>query len=346
MANKKAAAEALLDAHVRFVVDALDGAALKTIVEEEIDEAFVNMKKLRLGDVSTRTSVKATARAFVSNVELADRAGDVVVDIARTLQAHAVHDRTTLGNVVPDDLFERGLDRVLAMKPLHEKLARTIISSPLYAAFASDLLYGGIKGYLAQSAVTLNIPGAQSVMKFGRAMLSKATPDLEASIEEGLKKYIARVIEASAGSNVDFLLSDEALAMFRDSAGQVWERMKVLHIGDFREAIRAADVETFARIAFEGWLQLRRSRYFRTLLDAAVDRFFDLYEDEPLTKLLDDFGITREVLLAEILRHLPHAVGALKKKKMLEPLVRRRLRAFYQSGVVEKVLDDHFAQSE
>ena len=59
MAGKKpTAAEALLNAHVRFITDELGGASLKGIVEEEIDEALINLRKLRLGDLVTRAAIK------------------------------------------------------------------------------------------------------------------------------------------------------------------------------------------------------------------------------------------------------------------------------------------------
>lgn len=82
----------------------------------------------------------------------------------------------------------------------------------------------------------------------------------------------------------------------------------------------------------------RTRQYYRTLIDAGIDAVFDRYGDSTLLDLLQDFGITRQLVLAEALRYAPPVLQMLKKKKLLEPVIRRNLQGFYRSGAVETAL--------
>jgi hypothetical protein len=54
--------------------------------------------------------------------------------------------------------------------------------------------------------------------------------------------------------------------------------------------------------------------------------------------LLDDLGISREIMLREAMRFAPHVIKVLNKKKLLEPVIRRNLARFYHSDAARAVL--------
>jgi hypothetical protein len=332
-------AEELLNAHVAFLAEELSGPGLQALVEEEIDEALVNLRKLRVSDITTRSAVKSTLHALILQPAWQDPLRDLAESLVQALHGDAVHSRTAVADLVDDERFQTLLELSVDMAPLRERVVREIISSPLYAAFAADLLYAGIKGYLLENVVARRIPGAQSMMKLGRAVLSKATPDLEATIEEGLKKYIIDAVQASTEGSIRFLLGDQAIRLFRRSANEVWQRARDTDLGQMRDAVTPEEVQTLAHTGYQLGATLRHSRWLRTLGDTAIDTFFELYESRPVAELLDQLGIHRDALVEETMRHAPKLMATLKKKKMLEPLLRRRLRGFYRSGAVERVLE-------
>jgi len=53
---------------------------------------------------------------------------------------------------------------------------------------------------------------------------------------------------------------------------------------------------------------------------------------------MDDIGIERSMMLREAMRFGPHVLGVLKKKKLLEPMVRRSLERFYRSDKAAAIL--------
>ncbi|GAC1629145.1 MAG: hypothetical protein NVS9B10_19960 [Nevskia sp.] len=333
-----ARAQALFEAQVKYIVDDLAGAGLKALIEEEVDAALVSATQLKLGEAVTRQMIKDTARVFAVELEPGPGVPELVGEIARKLYAHKIHDRTRPGDLLADPQVAELLDKGLELESLREKLIREVVTSPLYAGFASDLLYRGITGYLAQNAVTRNIPGASSVMKLGRAALSKAKPDLEASLEESLKKYIARSVQASTERSAEFLIEHADNDLLREIGLDLWQKLKALPIGALRQDIGGDDIEEIFVEVYEIWRSVRRTDYYRLLIEAGIDGFFDKYEDETLATLLDDLGVTRELMIAEGLRYGPAIVRKLHKKKLLEPVVRRRLQGFYASPALAALL--------
>jgi hypothetical protein len=337
--HKTATTDALLDAHVHFVLDQIGGESLQPLIESELDAILAGAGKLKLNDCVTRKMIKDTALAYAADLELGAGIPELVGDVARALYAHDVHAKTAFGDLLGDEHFGDILDKALELKSLREKIVHEAVASPLYASFASDLLYNGIKGYLSQNAVTRNIPGASSMMKLGKSVLSKATPNLEASIEESLKKYIGQTVKATSKSSAGFLLRHANDDTIRELAQEFWARIKPLKVSALREDVSGLDVEEGFVTAYEFWRDLRRSAYYRVLIGAGIDAFFDKYGDSSLAELLDDLGIDRAIMLREAMRFAPHVIKALNKKKLLEPVIRRNLARFYHSAAARVILD-------
>lgn len=333
----KATANALLDAHVRHVLDQLDHH-LPQLVSDELDAGLALAAKLTLNDCVTRKMIKDTALAYAADLELGAGIPELVGDVARAVYAHEIHEHTRFGDLLDEGHFREILDQALELKSLREKLVHEAIASPLYAEFASDLLYNGIKGYLAENAVTRNIPGASSMMKLGKTMMSKATPRLEASIEEGLKKYIGQSVKATSRHSAGFLLKHADDDTLRALAQAFWERIKPMKVATLREDLSSLHVEEGFVTAYEFWRSLRQGKFYRTLIGAGIDAFFDKYGDATLAELLADLGITRDIMQREALRFAPHVLKMLSKKKLLEPVVRRNLARFYHSPAALAVL--------
>ncbi len=335
---KKDVAQLLLDAHVQFIAEQIEGKALKALIETELDNLLEDAGKLTLKSVVSAAAVKQTVRVFAVELEVGSGIPELVGDVARAVHAHESHGRTRFGDLISDRLFGEFLDQLLEQKTLREKLVHEVTANPIYSAFVSDLLYEGIKGYLSQNAVTRNIPGAGAMMKLGKSMMSKATPSLEASIEESLKKYIGRSVQATARKSAELFLEHADEAALRDAALDAWARLKTLKVSSLRDEIDGRAVEEAFVSIYELWHELRGGEYYSALIHAGIDAVFDKYGNATLRELLEDFGIVRELMLAEAMRYAPPVIKVLKKKKMLDPMIRRLLEPFYRSGAVEKVL--------
>lgn len=343
MPKKKSAAgiaDALLDAHVAYIVGQLTGEGLRDLIAEHLDALLADAAKLKLKDVVTARMIKDTARTYAAEIELGAGLPELVTAIARELYAHKIHDRTALKDVVVHARYEEFVDKILELDTLREKLVRAAATSPIYIAFASDLLYHGIRGYIARgSEFTRGVPGAGSMMNLGRSMLNKASPGIENTLDDNLRKYVARSVEVTSRTSAEFVLQHLNEDALRRMTREIWDKLKFEPFGSLREDLGDDDIEDLFVIGYEFWRELRRTEIYTTLIDAGVDVFFETYGHTSLTALLDEIGVTRQIMLDEAMHYAPHVLKALKRKKLLAPIVRRGLEGFYRSGAVERALE-------
>ncbi|MDD3763356.1 MAG: hypothetical protein PHP86_08725 [Nevskiales bacterium] len=334
-------ADALLEAHVRHVVERLSEPALRTWLEGEVDAVLADARQLKLKDAVTPTQIKRTARAFAVEMEPAGGLPELIALTARRIHAHPVFERTTPNDLVTHQRYEDSVDKFVELRTLREKIVREAVASPVYIAFATDLLFHGIKDYLARSSeLTRGIPGANSVMKFGKSMVSRASPGLEASIDENLRRYVERSVRSTARSSAEFVLrhlNDDAL---RDMAREIWDRSKFTPLSSLREDISADDVEDLFVTGYEFWRELRTTPFYQELIDCGIDTLFERYGSTSLTELLEEIGVTRDMIIGEGMRYLPRVIKLLQRKKLLEPAIRRQLEPFYRSEAVAGILRD------
>lgn len=335
---KPGPAQALLDAHVAFVVEELCGESLPRLIGNLLDFALEQARGIVLESVVTRDMIKATARTYAIELDMQAGIPELVGDIARTLHAHPIHRDTKLSDLVSPRRFEDLLDHALALKSIRRRLIGELIASPLYESIASDLLYNGIRDYLGRSTLADGIPGARSAFKLGRAVVRRATAGFEDAIEDGLKQHIGRSLGSVSQKTAQPLLDGEHDDSLRDVALDSWRRLRGLSIGELREDLSALDVEELFVTLYEWWKELRATPFVAAMIDTGIDTFFDRYGEQTLAEFLDDLGVDRTLMLAEAMRFAPHVLARLHAEGRLEPAVRRGLEPFYLSGRVEQVL--------
>lgn len=328
-------AQAMLDAHVAFHLEQLTGDHLATEIEEMLDFLLGWARKIKLADVVTPSMIKATVHKYAIDMEPGPGLPELVAQTARRLYQHPGHDQALIKDLLSDDAFQDLLDKSVDMEELRERIISETVNNPVYTDLISDVLYHGIRDFITQNPLTKKIPGAQSMMKLGKSVMDRATPNME----EVVIKYIRKNLNASLRQSEQFLnrmMTKEKLAAV---VTDVWDKVKIEPVSRFRDYVSEEDVEDFFVIGYEYWRQFRKTEFFRSLADAGVDFFFDLYGKSSLQHLLDELGISRDMLLDDALHYGPHVVRALNKKGVLEPLIRRQLTPFYSSEAAGKLLD-------
>ena len=331
-------AQQLLDAQVQFTLKRLTGDELQQSIQDNVDQLLAVAEKLKLSEVVKPAQVKQVALRYASDLQLDAGIPELIGLIARKLYDHKIHERTTLEELLPDRMFAQYLDKALEMEPLRERLIAETISNPIYSALISDVLYNGIKGYLANSKLAERIPGARSALKLGRAMASKARPDLESNLDEGLRNYVRKSTKANLQSSEAFLNKMFSSDQIREVILDIWAEHKHHTVAEARDFVGKLDLEEIIVLGYEHWQHLRQTPLYKTLIEAGIEQFFKRYGKHTLSNLLDDIGIERQMLLDDAMLFLPPALQALQAKKLLEPVVRANLAPFYESPEVGKLL--------
>ncbi|HEX6591392.1 MAG TPA: hypothetical protein VF050_05290, partial [Moraxellaceae bacterium] len=278
-------------------------------------------------------------RGYAVELELSGAIPELVGDIARTLNEHPIHNFTTIGDLLPDDLFREFLDKVLEMRELREHIVHEAVANPVYSALASDVVMEGIRGYVQQTAERARrIPGAGRAARLGQGLLANVLPALEENMDESLRRYLRKSMQGVLQRSEEFLLEHFHEEKVRELALDVWDILKEKRLADIKQGLGSTDVEEFFVIGYEAWRELRLTPFYSALIDSGIDCFFDKYGDSSLREILDEMGITREIAIRDAMRFAPPVLATLKKKKLLEPVIRRNLEGFYQTSAVTKIL--------
>jgi uncharacterized protein YjiS (DUF1127 family) len=126
--------------------------------------------------------------------------------------------------------------------------------------------------------------------------------------------------------------------VWRDAIWQLWQAIRDESIAQFAEGLNPLDIEEFFVLSYDEWRRLRQTEYIQRLIYAGIDVFFDAYEDTPLTDLLDDVGITRTHMLAEVARFAPKVIQVLDNHGYIRQLLQRQLAPFYQSDATLNII--------
>lgn len=331
----------LLDAHVAFVIEQLGGKKLRPFVEELLNATLDAAGTQTLESLVSRETVKAAITHYVVDFELGNRAQEIIRDLARALHDNPAHDRTRLADLLSQARFEELVDQVLALQSVRRQLVTEVIGSPVYERMASDLLYNGIRDYLMRgAAVSAFIPGARSAMKLSRAVIGRATSGIEASLEEGIKKYLGSSVGRVSLKTAEPMLDGTHDATLREAAVKSWQHFGKTRLGDLRGQLSAGDMEPIYLTLLECWKELRTTPLVHAVISDGVARFFDKYGEQPLDAFLDQLSISRSRIADEAQRFGPQIFQALQKAGRLDALVRGILEPFYRSGRVEAALKD------
>lgn len=330
-------AEALLNAHMAYMIRRITGDGFEAWVRAELDADLQNARLLTLNEVMTTDLIREVVYQFALELDLGGGVLELVASVARALHGHPVHQHTTLGQILPDATFEEFLDKLLELREVREQLVAELISNPLYAELATSLLEQGVRGYLDHAVATTRLPGARSLVRLGRGALQALPGDVEEALEVRLHAYLRRALQGLlAGSGQTLLeLADTRL---RDSILDIWDALKTRPLADGLHQLTALDLEEFFVLGYEYWRELRQSDFARSIIDAGIDTFFEVYGNTTLYDLLAEIGIDHEIMVEQALRFGPPVIGVLHARGMLEALLRRQLEGFYASPEAAAIL--------
>ena len=335
---------ALLDAHVAWIIARLEGPAFEAEVTRHLDGFLSDIRKIKLKDVIRARDIHDTVQKYAAELDLGGAMPELVGDIVRHLFDLKIHEKTRLVDVLPDKHFRELLDKLLEFSALREMLIQHAVHSPVFSSMITDLLYQGIVDYTTQNTKRAErLPGARSAMKLGKAVVTKARPDISTTVSDGIKKQVRRNAEDRMRASESHLNSTFESEDFRDMLLDAWDDYKTLHIAEIRRHINSLDLEEFFVILYEYWRHLRQTEIFSTMVNAGIDRVLAMFGDMDLATVLKEIGITREMMIDDALRFAPPVIQHLKKRKMLQPALRRSLEGFYNSQEVIDILDKHVA---
>lgn len=331
--------DTLLEAHVKHEMAALKGAKLKKFLEQEVDELLGYAEKLPLARLISVDQVMGVIQRIAIDMELDGGIPELAAEMAAEVLKAPVQAETTLGEIFTREQASGFVEEALELRQQRERIISEIMAHPVYQELVSNLVYHGLVNYLYEdNLITRSVPGVGSVMKFGKRMANKAVPGLDETFERRIKTWLSDSLPGLIVRSEQFLhraLTDEEL---RDSVMAAWVSLENSTIAELQDGLGEVELQEFVVLGYDFWLNFRKTAYFEGCTRAVVEHLFAKCGDLPVMDLLNDIGVTREVIVTEIEQLGLPIIEVLNKEGYLEALVRRRLGSFYKSAAAKKLL--------
>lgn len=331
-------ADQLLDAQVRFHLDRLSGDDLAATVSGLAEQLLDASAGHQLEDLVDREAIKDIVGRALATVPGSAAIGGIL-DMATSVAYDGPDEPYPIGDLVDRERVEALVDGVLALNPVLERALERLTASPLVGTVASRFM-GRIVGEVLQAnrAVTDKVPGLGSLMSFGTSAASKvmgaADKQFEGLIGDTMGKGGTFAVRRLNKIVIETLRDPTT----REAVLQVWDLVAEQRVVGLSEVVERDDISGVVDAAHDLAIGAAASDPVAHLGAVVVDAFFDQFGGYTPTELLDELDLSREDLVADLVRIAPGAVGALRESGDLERILRAQLEPFYSSDEVRALL--------
>lgn len=321
-----------LEAHVEHELNRFKDGCYKQTIEEEVPAIFEWVKKIKLKDVVTPDQIIGIIRRNVVELPVAGGVTEMAGEMSQKVLASRHNKKTSLEDIFARKQYDDIVDKVGGLKNARKDLIRRFVNSSVYSQQISEVLFTGIKEYmLAENIIAKKVPGVSSLIKVGKFAVNKTMPSLEAAIEKKVKDYIESNLENTIRRSEKSLTSYFDETRIVDTGEEIWESIAETKLSEYFSAIDDNDMEDFILIGYDFWLHFRSTKYFKGIYTELVKYFFKKYGDRELDVILEDVGVTREMVIGELVEMISPGIEKALSMGYLEERIRARLESFYLS---------------
>lgn len=330
-------AQALLDAHTRHVMKQLSGKALDVLIDEEVALAC---DWLAARPVTALADAKRVREFLLRNVfEITP--SERLLDQIGTLAIHALKSplnaKTRVDALLAASEYELIAERLIAMEEVREDLVHAFMQNPEITHLISDIIYNGIKNYLAENSnIAKKVPGMSSLMKVGKGMMERMGTD--SVVENALKNYVRHNTRATMEMSERLVLQALETPKLQAASHKLWQHLHTKHLDVATRHVSERQVREAVEIGSAVWNHFRKTTYAHALLGELVDAWFKKWGKEPALTVLETIGLDRQRLPGEVKKFLEPLLAELTSSGHLEARVRAHLEVFYSSKEVGKLL--------
>ncbi len=333
----------LFEAHVAHELAIFNPKRFESFLDKEIKHVLSHANQTKLKDWLGPETIKELVHEHVVEAAIPGSIADIAGQLSESVFTSDFHKKTTLKQILSRAQFEEFVDKALELKEQRNNGLDKLIDLPIYTDLISGILFQSIIHYIYENnLISKNVPGVSSLLKAGKKFMHKAAPNLGSGIEDSVRSYIANSLELIIIESKAFLSESVSEEDLKDSAMALWERIEDTPLSKFQKGMSSLDLTEFIALGYNFWLSFRKTTYFKSCYETAINVFFDIYSEYTLEELLEEFQVTPKKISSEIKRFSPLLMKGLSASGYLESAVRRHLQEFYSSpAALEMVSQDH-----
>ncbi len=316
-------AKALLDAQVAFYMRDLKGARLERLIRNALDSLLNIAETLQLENVVTVEQIWETAHFYAVHLDMKAAVPEITAATAQTLLEYLRLQTTTLEELFPLHYVRDLLLKSIEMHQLRQNHLGLIRENAAVASTFAEFILQRFAEWSRERLPKIVHPVLQRLFQ---------TP----ALQDPLHEMLMNLVQLGLNEAIDQLNHMDQANML-ELCLDLWERVRMQPVASLIQPFRALDLEDYFVIIFEYWKDLRQTRLYQDVIRTGVETFFEVYGNCTLAELLDELGITKEMMLNDALRFGPHIMNILHKHNMVEPIVRHHLERFYHSEAAIKI---------
>jgi hypothetical protein len=322
----------LLEAHIEHELNRFKDEAYKRTIEEEVTAVFEWVKKIKLKEVVTPEQIIGIIRRNVVELPVAGGVTELTGEMSQKVLASSQNKKTSLEDIFARKQYDDIVDKVGSLKTARNDLIHRLVTSSAYSQQISEVLFTGIKEYLLEeNIIAKKVPGVSSLIRMGKFAVNKTMHSLEVAIENKVKSYIESNLESTIRRSEKSLINYFDETRIVDTGEEIWESIAETKLSKYFTAIDDNDMEDFIVIGYDFWLHFRKTKYFKGIYTELVKYFFKKYGDKELDVILEDIGVTREMVINELIEIVAPGIEKALSIGYLEERIRARLEDFYLS---------------
>jgi len=329
----------LLEAQVAFQLERLTGDRLEATVSDLAHDLFAAAGQHQIGDLVDREAINAiVSRALVTVPGSAAVSG--IIELATTVVYDGPAEPYPLGELVDRERVEELLDGLLALSPVLERALERLTASPLVGAMASRFM-GRIVGEVLQAnkAVADKVPGLGSLMSFGTSAASKVMGAADKQFDGLLGDTVGKSGTFAIRRLNRIVIETLQDPTTREAVLQVWDLLSQEPVAGLSRHTTREEISGVVDAVHELAVTTLANERVAHLGEVIVEAFFERFGGYTPPELLDELDLSRDDLVADLVRIAPGAVAALKDSGDLERLLRAQLEPFYSSTEVTTILE-------
>lgn len=330
--------DALIDAQTAYVLEEL-GTISRESVAEVVDSLLKIAESVTLADCvppQVATDVIAQIRARVPASVGAGEVIEAFLDVAFAGPSETV----TPSELIDRDQLEAVLDEALGHVGLLEAVLEDITSGPLVGALASRFIGRIVSEVMAANqAVADKVPGLGALVSFGTSaaakMVSAADKQLEAVLGDTAGKSAAFAVRKLNTIAIDIMRDPNT----REAILEIWDQISERPLTGLEGQVERDDVSRLADAVRALVATAADTDPAADLAQRLVASVYARYGSLPISELITDFDIDREVLVDHAHALATAACTAALQTEQVEVLVRRRVEDFFTRPEVVALLE-------
>jgi hypothetical protein len=336
MTNKESK---LLEAHVQFTLKGYQSKQLDKKIADTIDAVFEQLADVTANELVDNNKITETVRTMLLEAPVkAEFLVMILTMLLGMIELDLLHE-TAIKDLLSKKSYNLFVKKFVESDAMRTNAIGRMMESDVYAELISDVLYNGIKDYIAGDSSLVNkLPGVSALFKAGKRSIGKSIPSLDASIEATTKSYIHANIKRSVSLSKSFLENDLDEQRIKSIANGIWKQLGTQKLSTFTKTLDEETLEEFIGIGNKVWEDVRKSDFLVKICSQMAGLWLETYGDQPIAQLLDSIGIGKQGIISQLQAYAPDIVQKAEESGYLEAQIRAQLAPFYKSKELKQIL--------